>query len=291
MRDVIGPVVSPEALAGVADVVFADVRWYLDGRDGRVAFEQAHLPGAVWVDLDRQLAARDRPASEGRHPFPTPAAFASAMSELGIGDGTVVVAYDDTGGLTAGRLVTMLRMLGREAAMLDGGLDGWLASGGELATGPAAPPPPAAFTAREWPADRFATADATASFAAAGGAVLDARAHPRFTGEQALIDPRPGHIPGARSAPWAAVLGPDGRLLPPGQLRAHYAALGVVPDAGDAPIAYCGSGVSACLNALAMEHAGLTPPRLYVASWSGWSADLSRPTEMGDPWNKADRDR
>ena len=292
----IDPVVSPEAVGGLADLVLADVRWYLDGRDGRAAFEHAHVPGAVWVDLDRQLAAHDRPATEGRHPFPAPAAFADAMSELGIGDRSVVIAYDDTGGLTAGRLVTMLRMLGRDAAMLDGGLDGWMAAGGELEKGPATPPSPATFTAQEWPTDRFATADAAASFAAAGGAVLDARAHPRFTGEQALIDPRPGHIPGARSAPWAAVLGPDGRLLAPEQLRAHYAALGVVADgveadADDAPIAYCGSGVSACLNAVAMEHAGLTPPRLYVASWSGWSADASRPTELGDPWNAADRDR
>ncbi len=294
----IDPVVSPESVGGLADLVLADVRWYLDGRDGRAAFEHAHVPGALWVDLDRQLAAHDRPATEGRHPFPTPAAFADAMSELGIGDRSVVVAYDDTGGLTAGRLVTMLRMLGREAAMLDGGLDGWVAAGLELEAGPAAVSAPAMFTAQEWPADRFATADSTASFAAAGGAVLDARAHQRFTGEQAMIDPRPGHIPGARSAPWAAVLGPDGRLLPREQLRAHYAALGVTvgvavgveAEAGDAPIAYCGSGVSACLNAVAMEHAGLTPPRLYVASWSGWSADPARPTELGEPWNADDGD-
>jgi len=286
MPDVIAPVVSPAHLAALADVVIIDVRWYLDGRDGRTEYERAHLPGAVWVDLDRQLAAHDRPVTEGRHPFPTPADFAVAMGELGIGDHTVVVAYDDTGGLTAGRLVTMLRMLGREAAMLDGGLKGWALAGFDIETGPADPIAPAVFTPMPWPADRFATAAETAAHAATGGPVLDARISERFTGEQALVDPRPGHVPGARNAPWAALLGADGRLLPTPQLRDHFTALGAAaPEA--APITYCGSGVSACLNIVAMEHAGLTPPRLYVASWSGWSADPDRPTELGDPWRSA----
>lgn len=284
----IDPVVTAAELAALVaqpdpgrTVVLADVRWYLDGRDGRAEFERAHLPGAVWVDLDRQLAAHDRPATEGRHPFPTPAAFAAAMSELGIGDDTVVVAYDDTGGLTAGRLVVMLRMLGRAAAVLDGGLAAWTRDGGDIETGSGHTPAPAAFSARPWPADRFADADTTAWHAAAGGAVLDARVHDRFTGAQALIDPRPGHVPGARNAPWSAVLDTEGRLRARDELRAHYAALG----ADDEPaIAYCGSGVSACLNIVAMEHLGLTPPRLYVASWSGWSAAPDRPAELGDPW-------
>ncbi|MEQ1700401.1 MAG: sulfurtransferase [Ilumatobacteraceae bacterium] len=286
----IDPVVSPETVVGllgeVRDLVLADVRWYLDGRDGREAFEAGHLPGAVWVDLDHQLAAHGLPATEGRHPFPSPADFAASMSELGIGDHTTVVAYDDTGGLTAGRLVVMLRMLGHDAAVLDGGLAGWVAAGFEVETGPAAVGEPAIFSEQEWPADRFATAEATVAYAADGGAVIDARAHERFTGAQALIDPRPGHIPGARSAPWSAVLGPDGHLLPRAALRAHYAALG----ADEGTIAYCGSGVSACMNAVAMEHAGLTPPRLYVASFSGWSADPAHETEQGDPWGDAHRD-
>ena len=127
--------------------------------------------------------------------------------------------------------------------------------------------------------------------------LLDARAHERFTGEQALVDPRPGHVPGARSAPWSAVLGPDSRLLQPARLREHFAALGLTAT-GEPPaeaahkpaIAYCGSGVSACMNAVAIEHAGLTPPRLYVASWSGWSSDPARPAEQGDPWAARTRD-
>ena len=287
MPDVIAPVVSADAvleLIGTAgSCVLADVRWYLDGRDGHAEFQRSHLPGAVWVDLDRQLAAHGAPAHEGRHPFPTPDAFAAAMSELGIGDATVVVAYDDTGGLTAGRLVTMLRMLGRDAAVLDGGLAAWSNAGHPVATGTEPATALVTFTAQTWPVHRLATADEVAAHGAAGAPVLDARTHERFTGERALIAPRPGHVPGARSAPWAAVLGPDGHLLPPQQLRDHFAALGAAQDGAD-PITYCGSGVSACMNIVAMEHAGLTPPRLYVASWSGWSAQPDRPAELDDPW-------
>ncbi len=261
-----------------AGAVLVDVRWYLDGSDGRAAFETGHLPGAVWVDLDGQLAATDLPATEGRHPLPAPAAFAVAMGSLGIGDDTVVVAYDDTGGLTAGRLVVMLRMLGHDAALLDGGLATWVAAGRPVETGPGRAPARASFTPRPWPADRLATADDTGVQAAAGRPVLDARVPERFTGEQTLVDPVPGHVPGARNAPWSAVLGPDGRLLPRAELRAHFTALGA--GDGDA-ITYCGSGVSACVNIVAMEHAGLPVARLYVGSWSGWSADPTRPAETG----------
>lgn len=257
------------------EVVLADVRWYLDGRDGRVAFEQGHLPGAHWVDLDHDLSASGRSAIEGRHPFPAPEDFAAAMSRLGIGDDTVVVAYDDSGGGNAGRLVVMLRMLGHDAALLDGGLAGW---GGTLETGAPNPPAAAAFTPQPWPTERFASAEETAAVAAAGGPVLDARSVERFRGEVALVDLRVGHIPGARSAPWTATL-VDGRLADPDALRRHYAQLGAAEDAS--AVAYCGSGVSACMNLVAMEHAGLAPARLYVASWSGWSSDPDRPAETG----------
>lgn len=276
MHAVIPAVVDAEFVAARPDAVVVDVRWYLDGRDGRAAYEAGHLPGAVWVDLDRQLAAHDAPATDGRHPFPTPAHFAASMSAIGVGDGSTVVAYDDTGGVTAGRLVVMLRMLGHDAAVLDGGLRSW---SGPIGTG-WVEPTPARFTERPWPEDRFASADQTAATAAGGGVVLDARAHERFTGEVTQIDPRPGHIPGARSAPWSSVLDDGGRLLPADRLREHYAALGVDDDV--TAVAYCGSGVSACMNVVAIEHAGLPVPRLYVASWSGWSADPDRPAELGD---------
>src|SRR5262245_23223615 len=120
-----GPLVAPDWLADhVRDVVVADVRWYLDGRDGRAAYEAGHVPGAVFIDLDRDLAAKAGPTA-GRHPLPSPEAFAAAMSRAGIGDDTAVVAYDDSGGGTAGRLVWMLRVLGHDAALLDGGLLAW----------------------------------------------------------------------------------------------------------------------------------------------------------------------
>ena len=278
---VIPVVIDRERLADLPGAVLVDVRWYLDGTDGRAAYEAGHLPGAVWVDLDRELAGHGAPATEGRHPLPTPESFAAAMTRLGIGDSTPVVAYDDAGGITAGRLVVMLRVLGHDATLLDGGLRAWT---GEVSTGWVEPSPAAApFTPRPWPADRFASADEAGALAAtrgAGGVVIDARAHERFTGEVTMVDPRPGHVPGARSAPWGAVLGDDGRLRSVDELRRHFGDLGAA-DAGDV-VAYCGSGVSACMNIVAMEHAGLRPPRLYVASWSGWSADPDRPAELGE---------
>lgn len=280
MQPVIPVVVDHEFLAAHPSAVLADVRWYLDGRDGRAAYEAGHLPGAVWVDLDHHLAAHGSAADEGRHPFPTPDEFASAMTCLGIGDDTVVVAYDDTGGLTAGRLVVMLRMIGRDAAVLDGGTRTWTAP---LDTGWVEPSPsPTPFTVTPWPVDRLASADEIAAVAASrgdAGVAIDARAAERFTGEAASIDPRPGHVPGARNAPWNAVLDPDGRLRSIDELRAHYAALGI--DGSTDVVASCGSGVSACMNIVALEHAGLGAARLYVASWSGWSSDPARPTELG----------
>jgi thiosulfate/3-mercaptopyruvate sulfurtransferase len=273
----IPPVVDAAFVADHPDVVLADVRWYLDGRDGRAAFEAAHLPGAVFVDLERDLAGHGRPATEGRHPLPEPADFAAAMGALGIGDDTVVVAYDDTG-LTAARLVVMLRMLERDAAVLDGGLAAWSGQvqSGPVQSGPSAQRPRATFTAMPWPVERLAGPDDVVAHIAAGGAVLDARAPERFSGAQAMIDPRPGHVPGARNAPWAALLGDDGRLRPASELRDHFAAAGLTAHTSTA-ITYCGSGVSACMNVIAAEHAGLPVPRLYVASWSGWSADPQRP--------------
>jgi thiosulfate/3-mercaptopyruvate sulfurtransferase len=257
-------------------VVVADVRWYLDGRDGRAAYEAGHIPGAVFVDLDADLSAPGDP-TQGRHPLPSPEQFAAAMGRLGIGTDHVVVAYDDSGGGTAGRLVWMLRVTGHAAALLDGGLRAWT---GALETGPGATRSPATFDARPWSADALATADETAA-AASAGAVLDARSSERFRGDSEAIDSRPGHIPGARSAPWAANLdAATGRFLPAAALRHRFEALGV--RAGEPLVAYCGSGVSACANLVALERAGFAGARLYVASWSGWSSDPDRPAATGD---------
>ena len=263
-----------------AEVVLADVRWYLDGRSGPEAFAAGHLPGAAFVDLDGDLAG---PASadgtSGRHPLPSPEAFAAAMGRLGIGDATAVVAYDDSGGGTAGRLVWMLRVTGHDAALLDGGLAAW---DGPLETGEGAAPTPAALTVVPWPTSALARADEVAALAVSSqAAVLDARGPERFRGDSEPVDRRAGHVPGARNAPWHGNLDPaTGRFLPAAELRRRFAALGVTEGAD--VVNYCGSGVSACANVLALEAAGYEGARLFVASWSGWSADPARPVATGD---------
>jgi thiosulfate/3-mercaptopyruvate sulfurtransferase len=254
------------------EVVLADVRWYLDGRSGRAAYDAGHLPEAVFVDLDAWLAADASPTA-GRHPLPAPEVFARGMGQLGIGDDDTVIAYDDAGGVIAARLVWMLRAIGRPAALLDGGLGAW--DGALQTTAPARPP--ARFTAVPWPAERLASADDAADPA---NVVLDARQRERYLGEQDPIDPRSGHIPGARSLPCRENLDAGGRFLPVDELRRRLAAAGVEP--GAAVVSYCGSGVTACHNLIAIEHAGLGEGRLYPGSWSQWSHDATRPLATGD---------
>ena len=268
----IAPVVSAAWTAEHLDeVVLADVRWYLDGSPGRAAYDAGHLPGAVFVELDEWLAADGSP-ERGRHPLPDPEVFARGVRELGIGDGDTVVAYDDQGGVIAARLVWMLRVTGREAALLDGGIQAWE---GELQTEPAERAP-AAFTARPWPAGALAGADDAADPA---NAVIDARPRERYLGGAPdPVDPRPGHVPGARSLPAREHVGADGRLLPAEQLRARFAAAGA--DGSKPVVSYCGSGVTACHNLVLLEHLGLAPGRLYPGSWSQWS-HTDRPAETG----------
>jgi len=272
-----GPAVSAEWLAehvGDPGLVVADVRWYLDDRLGRHAYEAGHIPGAVFVDLDADLAA---PPSflGGRHPLPDPVEFASNMSRLGIGDTSRVVAYDDVGGAIAARMWWMLDACGVAAAVLDGGVADW---SGELAT-ETADPVRAWFTTRPWPADRMATADEVEQLRHGEAVVLDARDSERFAHGSA-IDPRPGHVPGAVSAPFADNLS-GGSFEAPEVLRARYESLGVGTKQA---VAYCGSGVTACHDLLAMRRAGLGNGRLFVGSWSAWGADTERPSETGtDP--------
>jgi len=265
-----GPLVSAAWLAAhLTEVRVVDVRWYLDGRSGQAAYQAGHLPGAVWLDIDTDLSA-PASAATGRHPLPSPETFAAALARVGIADGQPVVAYDDTGASTAARLWWLLHVLDEPVAVLDGGLACWA---GALSTDVPAFRP-ITRTVRRWPPDRFADADAVA---ATGAAVFDARTAERFAHGDPTIDPRPGHIPGARSAPWAANLDPaTGRFLAAGALRARFAALGA--EAGRV-LAYCGSGVTACHDLLALEVAGLTDTALYPGSWSQWGADPIRPVE------------
>src|SRR6476661_5095850 len=175
----LAPFVDAGWLAAHRDeVVVCDVRWYLDGRSGRAAYAAGHLPGAVWVDLDRDLAAP--PGAAGRHPLPSPEAFAAAMAALGIGDDDTVVAYDDDSGAIAARLVWLLRVTGHQAALLDGGITGWL---GRRESG-STTRPPASFSTPTWPGDRIAEIEEVAS----SGVVLDARPAERFRGEVEPLD-------------------------------------------------------------------------------------------------------
>ena len=243
---------------------FADVRWYLDGRSGRAAYEAGHIPGAVFVDVDTMLAGPPSRAA-GRHPLPSPESFAAAMRSLGIEEESVVVAYDDVGGTVAARLVWMLRAVGVSAALLDGGIGGWV---GPLST----EKPlivPSSFPSRPWPAALLASADDAADLALR---VLDARAPERYRGEVEPVDAVAGHVPGAVNVPATSLLGGDGRFLPRAELRARLAG---------ADVAYCGSGVNACFLVVAAQHAGLPPPRLYPGSWSQWSGDPSRAVATG----------
>jgi thiosulfate/3-mercaptopyruvate sulfurtransferase len=198
--------------------------------------------------------------------------FAAGLSALGIGDDDTVIAYDDAGGVMAARLVWMLRVLGHDAALLDGGL---LAYDGPLET-ETPPRAPAQFSARAWPKDRLATIDDAADSA---NVVIDARQRERFRGDEEPLDPRAGHIPGAHSVPARENVDANGRFLGVEELRAKLAAAGVVP--GAAVVSYCGSGVTACHNLLAIEHAGLGEGRLYPGSWSQWS-HTPRPAATGD---------
>lgn len=255
-----------------AHVVLADVRWYLDGRSGRNAYDRGHLPGAVFVDLDRWLAG-DASPQDGRHPLPDPEVFAEGMACLGIADDDTVVAYDDAGGVIAARLVWMLRATGHDAALLDGGIgvsDDVL----EQAT---VRRPAAVFTPRPWPVHRLAGIDDAADPAST---VLDARDRDRYLGTHEPVDPRAGHIPGARNLPCRENLDDRGRFLPVEQLRGRFAQVGIT-DGGEV-ISYCGSGVTACHNLLALELVGLGPGRLYPGSWSQYSAAGERPAAAGD---------
>jgi thiosulfate/3-mercaptopyruvate sulfurtransferase len=264
------PLVSGDWLVShLDDLRVVDVRWYLDRRSGREAYETGHIPGAVWLDLDTDLSA-PASAADGRHPLPSATDFAAALGRVGIAEGQSVVAYDDAGGSIAARLWWLLHVLDESVAVLDGGLAAWPGElSAEVPSFPAVARP-----ARPWPAARFRDADSVQ----AAATVLDARAAERYAHGDPAIDPRPGHIPGARSAPWAGNLDPvTGRFLDAAALRERFTALRANGDV----VAYCGSGVTACHDLLALEIAGITDTALYPGSWSQWGADPSHPAETG----------
>jgi thiosulfate/3-mercaptopyruvate sulfurtransferase len=257
-----------------------DVRYYLDpARQGRDAFRAGHLPGAVFLDTDKELSAPGggRGLATGRHPWPSEEQVARVMSEAGIGAGVRVVAYDDASGSTAARLWYLLRAHGHdEVAVLDGGIVRWQAEGRPLSTEEARLEP-AVFVSRLKPG--FVVTKDQMLRDHARRLVLDARVGARYRGETEPIDPRAGHVPGARNAPWTENLTNDGVPVfrSREELRARYEALGAGREEA---IVYCGSGVTACHDLLALHLAGLRGT-LYAGSWSEWSSDPRLPAATG----------
>ncbi|MGW7300487.1 sulfurtransferase [Streptomyces sp. NPDC054829] len=282
MNAIISATELADDLAGRRPPTLLDVRWQLSVAqaageppfDGRAAFEEGHIPGAAFVDLDEELAAPPGPG--GRHPLPDLAEFGAAMRRAGVSADRPVVVYDGGQGWAAARAWWMLRWTGHpDVRVLDGGLPTWE---GPLETGPATPaegdfrPNPAA--------EGLLDADGAAALARSG-LLLDARAGERYRGEVEPIDRVGGHIPGAVSAPTNENVAPDGRFRPAEELHARFKSLGATD--GTAVGVYCGSGVSGAHEVLALAVAGI-PAALYVGSWSEWSSDPSRPVAVGpDP--------
>jgi thiosulfate/3-mercaptopyruvate sulfurtransferase len=256
-----------------------DVRWYLpEPARGQAEYVQSHIVGAPFVNLDTELSA-PKGSGPGRHPIPSAAAFSAVMQRIGVSADTHVVAYDSSGGAAAARLWWLLRYYGHsQVSLLDGGWPAWLAIGG--ATTAELPSVAAgSFEATPHPelvvdAERV---DQLRQEAAA--LLLDARASERYEGRVEPIDPRAGHIPGAKSAPFAGNLAADGRFLAAEVLRARFEGLGAA--SAQPLVCYCGSGVTAAHNLFALELAGISGGLLYEGSWSDWSSNPDRPAAIG----------
>jgi thiosulfate/3-mercaptopyruvate sulfurtransferase len=246
---------------------------------GRQAYAKAHIAGARYADLNRDLSAPIGPHT-GRHPLPSPEAFATTLGGLGIGNDTQVVAYDEANGSFAARLWWLLRWLGHDAAaVLDGGFKAWTAHGGALQSG-ATPSLVERFTPRVDVDAVLSTAQLEHALRAPGALLVDARAPERYAGASEPIDAVAGHIPGAVNHPFTGNLGADGRFLAAALLRSRWQER----LAGKQPkdlVAMCGSGVTACHNLLSLEVAGFTGAKLYAGSWSEWIRDPRRPIARG----------
>jgi len=260
-----------EALASEEAPRVLDVRWSLAVPDGRPLYAAEHLPGAIYVDMNTELAAPPS-AQEGRHPLPTQGSLERAARSWGLETGEAVVVYDDASGLSAARAWWLLRHAGVEdVRILDGGLSAWRAADAPIESGGVQPVP--SDIELSWGRMPVIDADGAAEFSATG-LLLDARAGERYRGESEPIDPRAGHIPGAVSAPTQDNLIDGGLFLPADALRERFAALGV--DGSRPVAAYCGSGVTATHEIAALAEAGIDAA-LYPGSWSQWSNDAERP--------------
>ncbi|NNC78572.1 MAG: sulfurtransferase [Acidimicrobiales bacterium] len=269
-----GPLVTADWLyEHLTEVRVIDVRWAIDTGPQHDAYVAAHIPGAVFADLDVDLSGP--PGEGGRHPLPTPEAFADTRTHLGLGD-VPVVAYDNRGGPVASRLWWMLDAIGVPAAVLDGGVSAWR---WDLESGDYSVLLDEAVAPIEWPSDRLIEADAIPAALDAGSVLIDARSRERFRGDPNPTDDPAGHIPGAVSHPWDENITDDGVFADVDTLRARLLADGITADS--AVLASCGSGVTACHNLLAARLCGVADTKLYVGSWSQWSKS-GRPVETGE---------
>jgi thiosulfate/3-mercaptopyruvate sulfurtransferase len=266
---------SAARLAAQRGLTVLDVRWRLGGPPGRELYAAGHIPGAAFVDLDKDLAGPPGPG--GRHPLPAAADFERAMRLAGVSDETPVVVYDDADSTAAARAWWLLRYFGHQSVrVLDGGFRAWTAAGYPAGTADDFHGRAGDFTARPAQLDVL-DADGAASLARTG-LLLDARAVERYRGEAEPVDPVAGHIPGAVSAPTSENVNPDGTFRSARELADRFRALGA---ADGRPVgSYCGSGVTAAHEVLALTLAGI-PAALYPGSWSGWITDPSRPVATG----------
>jgi thiosulfate/3-mercaptopyruvate sulfurtransferase len=269
-------------LLAQGEVLVADCRFDLaDPGLAERAYREGHVPGAVRADLDRDLSDLSRPGL-GRHPLPTDEAFSATLSRWGWRPGLAVVAYDDaSGALAAARLWWLLRLAGNaRVAVLDGGWSAWRAAGAPIDAGEEATRAPSRVDLR-FDGDAVVGYAGLERLRAEGSALLvDARAAPRFRGEVEPLDPVAGHVPGAVNRPYADNLQPTGLFKPAAILRHEWQDVLAGREAR-AVVHMCGSGVTACHNLLAMEHAGLAGSRVFAPSWSGWVSDRSRPVATG----------
>lgn len=268
--------VTPEARR---DLVLIDAR---SGPGARARYEERHLEGALHVDLDQELASKPTdPARGGRHPLPSPEAFAAVLGRLGIGPETRVVVYDDKGGANAAsRFWWMLEAIGHaDVRVLDGGLDAALAAGVPVGTRGPRPAERPAYRFERWQRPTAGIDEVASAARTPECLVIDVRDPVRYRGESEPIDPLPGHVPGAINVPFASNLDASGRFLSSEALARKYRAV-IGERAPSNVIVHCGSGVTACHTLLALAHAGIAGPKLYVGSWSEWSRS-GRPIAKG----------
>lgn len=262
-------------MAGTEAVRLLDVRWRLDRpTEGPGAYADGHIPGAVFVDMERDLAAHGTP-QDGRHPLPSREVLQAAAQRWGLRRGDTVVIYDDSKGLAASRAWWLLRQYGVEARVLDGGLAAWRRAGHPLETGTLAPAP--GDLVLDDPRGDDLSIDEAAAFPA-HGVLIDARAPERYRGETEPLDPVAGHIPGAVNLPMATLLDAEGMLRDESGLRDAFAALGV--DSGTSVAAYCGSGITAAHTALVLAELDIDA-KVFPGSWSQWSNTPGRPVATG----------